>query len=194
MVTVYRSAEQFFHEFRQEHIALYQKEWSGDARDVDPLTVTLRNIDSGEDRAAEKVGRDLISRFQYYRVVRNWAVHTKDSDLKKPRAKYDEITEYSDAHKTLFASLSVPNPPDKLNFDDFIFFSRLTKMIAERICQISQPPSDHWLRVMPLTRFKRLKTNPKRMRNAVAGRLKTHYGMDDATAKWISDELCGSLA
>lgn len=194
IVTVYQSAERFLHEFRQEHIALHRVDWIGDANDVDPLTVTLRNVAATEAEAEKMIGADLISRFQYYRIVRNWVVHTKESDISKPEAKFSEITPYSVEHQEKFSSVNAPNPPANMCFDDFIFFSRLTKLIAEKLCVIATPPLDHWVRNFPLVRFKRLSMNTTRMRNAVSGRLRTQYGMDTATANWIAEELCGSLA
>ena len=194
IVTVYQSAERFLHEFRKEHRALYANDWTGDGDDVDPLTVTLRNVATREDDAEKRIGPDLITRFQYYRIVRNWVVHTKESDVSKPQAKFAEIAPYSIEHQDRFDSLNAPNPPADVCFDDFIFFSRLTKLIAEKLCRIAEPPLDHWVRKFPLGRFKRLEKNPSRMRNAVTGRLRTEFGMDTATAQWIADELCGSLA
>src|SRR5208282_2616103 len=152
-ITVYQSAERFLHEFRQEHIALYRVEWIGDAQDVDPLTVTLRNVAATEGEAEKQIGADLISRFQYYRTVRNWAVHTKDPDVSKPQAKFAEIVPYSVEHQETFRSVNAPNPPVDVCFDDFIFFSRLTKLIAEKLCRIATPPLDHWVQNFPLVRF-----------------------------------------
>lgn len=194
IVTVYHAAETFFRDFRREHIALYQKTWSGDGNDIDPLTVVLKNIAVSEAEAESKIGSDLVSRFQYYRIVRNWVAHTKESDDTKPAEKFSEISIYSPINSSLFSSVAAPNPPSKLCFDDFIFFSRLTKLIAERICDVSKPPIEFWTQRWPINDFKRLATKPERMRAAVAASLRTKYGMDTGTAKWISDEICGSLA
>lgn len=189
IVTVYQSAERFLHEFRREHIALYQKPWIGDADDLDPLTVTLRNLAKTQSDAEKSVGIDLISRFQYYRVVRNWVVHTKESDVSKPQEKFHEIVPYSPEHQQKLAPLNAPSPPASLSFDDFICFSRLTKLIAENLCKIATPTTEYLVQQFSLKRFKRLEKNPKRMRNAVIGQLRTQYGMDTATAGWIADEL-----
>jgi len=197
IVNVYHSAERFLHEFRQEHVGLYQKDWSGDGIGVDPLTITLKNIASSQADAERYIGPDLITRFQYYRIVRNWIVHTKDSDSSKPKTKFIEIVGYSSEHAELFRAVKAPNRPENLNFDDFVFLSRLTKTIAEKICRIAEPGQEHWNRLMTektFKRFKRLSNNPDRMRNAVTGRIKTEYGMDESTAKWIANELCDSLA
>lgn len=189
IVTVYQSAERFLNEFRKEHIGLYQKEWTGDGMDVDPLTVTLKNIALNTKDAEEKVGSDLISRFQYLRIVRNWIVHTKDTDINKPLAKYAEIVEYSSENQDVFGPAQLPHTPVNLDFDDFIFFSRLTKILAEKICIVSKPPLEYWVESISLTRFKKLQNNPDRMLNAICGSLRTEYGMDDATAGWIAAEL-----
>lgn len=189
VVTVYQSAERFLNEFRKEHIALYKAEWTGDAHDIDPLAVTLKNIGLNQNETEEIVGKDLISRFQYYRIVRNWIVHTKDSDISKPTAKFSQIIDYSMEHKGLFTSTEAPNSPDKLNFEDFIFFSRLTKLLAEKICTISMPPLEHWISSMCLKRFKKLQNDPVRMKNAICGSLQTEYGMDVESARWIAEGL-----
>jgi hypothetical protein len=195
IVTVYQSAERFLHEFRKEHSTLYSsRPWTGDADDVDPMTVTLRNVATSSLEAETRVGTDLLSRFQYYRVVRNWVVHTKESDDSKPQAMFEKLVPYSAVHEAQLDSVKAPNPPGHLGFDDFILFSRVTKLIAERLCEIATPPLEHWEHAFTLARFKHLSTNSTRMRNAVMGRLRTEYGMDTPTAQWIADELCGSLA
>lgn len=194
IVTVYQSAERFFHKFREEHQSLYHKVWSGDGEGVDPLTLALKNIAGSQRDAEGKVGPDLISRFQYYRIVRNWVVHPKDPNIAKPQAKYAEITPYTRDHQELFRALSAPHLPEALDFDDFILLSRLTKVIAEALSQIAMPPHDHWLGNFPMKDFKGLEKNSERMRNAIAGRLRTEYGMDGPSAIWIAQELCDSLA
>ncbi|MFM2176885.1 MAG: hypothetical protein RL015_983 [Verrucomicrobiota bacterium] len=192
IVTVYQSAECFLSQFRKEHRALYQKEWVGDRDDIDPLSLTLMNLHT--PLPENLIGQDLISRFQYYRIIRNWTVHTKDSDLSKPQARFAEIVPYKAERLSLESPLPQCNPPEALAFEDFICFSRITKLIAESICTIEKPSNDHWLSMFPFTEFKRLGNKPERMRNSIAGRLCTVYGMDAPTAQWIAQELYDSLA
>ena len=194
IVTVYQSAECFLHEFRREHCGLYKRDWSGDGVNVDPLTVTLRNIAASQREAEDKIGRDIISLFDYYRSVRNWVVHTKESDNRKPQEDFDKIAAYSSKHKEEFESILAPNPPEKLTFHDFIFFSRLTKHIAEKISLIAQPSADHWLQTFATAKFRKYSNNRDRMRNAVILSLRTDYGMDEHTAQWLAEQLCDSLA
>jgi len=192
IVTVYQSAECFLHDFRKEHRALYRKDWIGDAEDADALTVTLKNLSASNPEAA--IGQDLITRFQYYRIVRNWVVHTKESAPSKPLAKFAEIVPYLPERKQLKSPLPPTNSPDALTFDDFICFSRVTKLIAESLCSMERPSESHWLAKFPIAQFKRFMTKPERMRNSIAGYLRTMYGMDARDAGWIAEELYGSLA
>jgi hypothetical protein len=189
IVTVYQSAECFLHEFRREHISLYRREWTGDGDD--PLTVTLNNISSSEAEATNAVGVDIVSRFHYYRSVRNWVVHTKEADTSKPARKYAEIVPYAPENEAAFKALVAPNKPEQLTFDDFVCFTRITKKVAERLCSISKPANGHWHSTFDtaIKRFRRLSQNPERMRNSIAGRLRTEFGMDIATAQWIAEEI-----
>ena len=192
IVTVYQSAECFLHDFRKEHRALYRKDWIGDAEDADPLTVTLRNLSTANPEDA--IGQDLITRFQYYRIVRNWIVHTKESDPSKPLAKFAEIAPYTPERQELKKPLPATNRPDELTFEDFICFSRVTKLIAEKLCSLEKPSDSHWFTNFPIARFKRFMTKPERMQNSIAGYLRTEFGMDAREAGWIAEELYGSLA
>jgi hypothetical protein len=192
IVTVYQSAERFLHEFRREHRALYRKDWVGDADDLDPLTVTLKNLSVAHPEAV--IGLDILTRFQYYRIIRNWVVHTKDSDPSKPLAKFGEIVLYSAERQQLKSPLPATNRPDDLTFDDFICFSRVTKLIAEKLCSLETPSESHWLAEFPMARFKRFMTKPERLQNSIAGYLRTEFGMDAKSARWIAEKLYGSLA
>lgn len=191
IVTVYESAECFLHDFRREHTGLYGREWTGDANNIDPLTLAMKNIAETEAKAATYVGQDLISRFHYYRSVRNWVVHTKQSNPSKPLARFSDIVSYSAENRDRFGPVAAPNKPGSLTFDDFILFSRLTKYVAERLSLLARPPDDHWINTLSsdMKRFRRLRMNPTRMKNSIAGRLRTEYGIDAPTADWIAQEL-----
>ena len=69
----------------------------------------LATLHSQSD-AEQRIGTDLISRFQYYRIVRNWVVHTKESDIAKPEAKFHEIVPYQAEREREFRSLKRTKP------------------------------------------------------------------------------------
>lgn len=149
----------------------------------------LKNVCETEAGAKAVIGNDLITRFQYYRSVRNWVVHPKDRNVSKPTSRFDEIVPYSEENKAEFGAVQAPNTVESLTFDDFILFSRLTKAIADRICQTTKPSDGHWLSAIDMTRFRRLLMKPERLKHAIAGRLRTDYGLDEPTAKWIAQEI-----
>lgn len=194
IVAVYESAERFLREFRREHILLYGKDWTGDSESKDRLTLCLENIGMTLDQAEKAVGLDLVSRFQYYRLVRNWIIHEKHVGPTKLAELHGSLLTYSEATAKALSSLNAPNLPKSLTFDDFVLFSRLTKLVADRLCRLVAPTEDHWLTSFDLKPFKSLSKKPDRMRNAVAGRLQTQYGLQKQDAQWISQNLCDSLA
>ena len=193
IVSVYAAAELFLHDFRREHIRLFQKDWIGDANNVDKLTLTLKNVALTQGDGEQIVGKDLISIFNYYKLVRNSTVHVADCDKQKTEIAFKQIAEYSVENKLKYSSVIAPNEPSKLNFDDFVLFSRITKGIAEGLCRMSQPQIEHWHSVMTadLARIKCLNYKRERMLNFISGKLRTEWGFDIPSAKGIAVEVLG---
>ena len=194
IVIVGSAVERFLKEFRKEHIALYRKEWIGDRDKKDRLHLAFENLVGSRIEGENQIGIDLVSRFQYYRNLRNWVVHEKESNLEEPQERFNAIIPYSQEHQKMFQRLAAPNQPDSLAFDDFLLFSRLTKLVAEKMCLIAAPPSEHWTKCGEFRKYKKLQNNPNRMRNAISGKLRTDYGMDEPTARWIAGNIYDSLA
>lgn len=194
IVAVYESAEMFFKEFRREHSELNRREWTGDVDGKSRMTLALENVGASFDQARNVVGMDLISRFEYYRLVRNWIVHDKERNPEKETKALESLSPYSASNSTALGRLVAPNCPNALNFDDFILFSRVTKLVAERLNDLGTPSQDSWVSTFDLKPFKSLLKKPDRMRNAVSGKLRTEFGMNHEAAEWISKNLCDSLA
>lgn len=187
IVTVYQSADCFLREFRKEYCILYHKDWHDDDQS-DLLTMTLNNISPEKPEAV--IDNYLTSRFQYYRIVRNMVVHTKGTEQRKPLEMFSKIVTVLPEFEELKSPLPLVNPPDAIAFDDFICFSRVTKLIAKKICIFSKPSDTHWITSIPINRFKRFQNNPKRMLNSIIGYISTEFGMDTSSAKWIAQEIC----
>lgn len=194
IVAVYESAERFLNEFRKEHSALHGQVWSERKDGVTLIDHVLANVGQTTEQARKVVGMDLISRFEYYRLVRNWITHDRARSPAKERAGLAALPEYSDANIADLGRLSAPNPPDSLNFDDFLLFSRVTKLVAARLNILGSPSEDSWLSIFDMKPFKPLTKNPERLKNAVAGRLRTEYGLTSEAAERISKNLCDTLA
>jgi hypothetical protein len=194
IVAVYESAERFFKEFRREHSELHRREWTGDEDGKSRIDLALENLSATKEQSEKTVGLDLISRFEYYRLVRNWIVHDRTRTPEKETAALRNLSEYSDENADTLGRLNAPNLPNLLNFDDFILFSRVTKLVAERFCVLGKPADDSWLSTFDMKPFRALLNNKRRLKNAVSGKLRTDFGMSSEAAEWISTNLCDSLA
>lgn len=61
---------------------------------------------------------------EYYRLVRNYIVH-QNINIKTVKAKYKAVSDlYASISTKRYGKLHAPNLPQKLSFDDFIFFSK----------------------------------------------------------------------
>lgn len=194
IVSVYESAERFFKEFRREHSELHLREWTGDADGKSRLALALENVGASKGDAERGIGLDLISRFEYYRLVRNWIVHDRTRPPEKEVEALNNLAAYSVINAAALGRLTAPNRPDSLTFDDFILFSRVTKFVAERLNELGKPSEKSWLSTFDMKPFNSIMNNPERLRNAVAGKLRTEFGMNAEAAQWISNSLCDSLA
>lgn len=194
IVAVYESAERFFKEFRREHSEVHRREWTGDAEGKSRLILALENVGSSKREAELAVGPDLISRFEYYRLVRNWIVHERARTPEKEIDTLAKLTEYTAANTAVLGRLLAPNRPEALSFDDFILFSRVTKLLAERLSALGKPDNESWITNFDMKPFKGILTKPERLKNAVAGKLRTEFGMNSEAAEWISNTICDSLA
>jgi len=189
IVLVASAVERFLKDFRKEHCALYSAEWKGDANNKDRLEIVFVNVVRSERKAEEQIGVDIVGRLQYYRRLRNWIVHDQESNPQVPKETFDALAPLTDANNNLYRSLNAPNAPSALTFDDFILFSRLAKRVAEELCLIAKPAPEHWGKFLDLSPFRKFRQNPKRMKNAICGKIRTDFGFDSSTAAWIADNI-----
>jgi hypothetical protein len=115
IVTVYESAERFLKEFRKEHSELHRREWTGDEDGKNRIDLALENVGPTKKQAEEYVGLDLISRFEYYRLVRNWVVHDRKRLPEKETSVLQKLPDYSEENGGL-ALLSAPHSPESCGF------------------------------------------------------------------------------
>ena len=69
----------------------------------------------------------LIELCEYYRLVRNTAVHT-NAEVKDKQ--YQKIKKYNYKQDAKFARLSAPNEYENISFDDFVMFARTCNDLA----------------------------------------------------------------
>lgn len=189
LVTVAMAAERFLQEYRREHFALFGRDWVGDAEGATRLDVTLRNVAASEQQARVAVGEDLISRFNYYRLVRNEICHAKDENKIDLRMQAFANCRQLSEDNLAMGSLVAPNPIEALTFDDFVLFTRVVKKIADKLNALALPTYDLLKKQFPLEAYRKRIVKSERLRNAICGRLRTEFGLDSDSAAEIRDEI-----
>jgi len=191
IVVVYESADRFLSNLRREHLDLLCHEYSGDAKGIDKLSLALKNMKQTTHEMQRFVGKDLISRFHYYRAVRNWVLHEEECVIEKVESAFEKLVSWSPENEKEYVKLAAPSPPEELCFDDFVLFSRISKTIGERLSQASMPDGDEWCNVVDghATIFRKLAGNTPRIQKKVAVSLKTVFGLDTTTSDQIAIEI-----
>ncbi|WP_434347657.1 hypothetical protein ACN6A1_06260 [Myxococcus virescens] len=183
IMTVYQSLEDFLDDLRSEHPLGDQWDMNG-KRDL--LTKT-----AGALGFNPTLPFDIC---QYYRLIRNAVAHPSARDgLRGSTAKVSAL-QHRVAQAPNLNTLDAPNPFDNVTFDDFVLFSRATKLLAMELCAAGRP-SDAELRAEAVTSTSKqegqLRKNPTRLANARSGYLQTRYSLSKSEADRI---VAGLLA
>lgn len=188
ILSIYQTAELFLHQFRDEHIDLYDKSWKLDDTTENILIKTIRKI-SAINPATLHIGAHRLSIFNYYRIVRNKYSHDRINETKVDAA-FDALKQHNPQIKIDYPGLSSPNEFDKISFDDFILFSRTIKDIAYKLNDLIVPTNeqlrDYYSRK---DLFKELNENRVRKSNALKGHMLSNFGIEDEQTNIILNLL-----
>jgi hypothetical protein len=136
-----------------------------------------------EDYLEAKIGVATTALMDYFRAIRNAAVHFDKSESTK-RIFKERVDPQLDCIYTSFKLK--PSPPDELINSDTILYSKLLQNVAETLCRMSEPDIEN--DVLPLLRVKFSRYgNANRRRNAIIGALRSDYLLDTATAERYAD-------
>jgi hypothetical protein len=199
ILSVYQQAEEFFKEFKHEHPK--RSQWTQKTERETNLNYVLTslNIKASDLDATEKGIRYDI--FEYYRLIRNRFMHT---DVKED--KLLELLNKINQNKTIVFEkyrVEAPNEYNKLNFDDFILFSRVTKDIAQELCHLAKPSASEIAQMLierdqekdpkkkeiNLKGLKRFSNNRERQRKCMQNLLKSQYNLQEEDFYPIMEEL-----
>jgi len=188
ILSVYQSAELFIHSFRHEYNDLYETNWGLDDTKENILIKTLRKV-SPINRAKEVIGEHKIEIFDYYRNIRNKYSH-EIIRMKKVNKALNKISKFKELIKDDYSKLNAPNDFNKINFDDFILFSRVMKEIADSLCVLVKPDFktliDYYRRKKFFTKFNE---NKKRKQNALKSHILSNFGLSGNEVDKLIDEL-----
>lgn len=201
IVTVYQSAEQFLHEFREEHIDLFDSKWT-DSDKESKIETTTRNLSLCDAEKDEILDMANLEVFNYYHKLRNCITHPHtlqkaklnkkeklDKKLNEKEKLDKKLNEIKDIYGQRILEMHhidlVPNTFNEINFNDFKLFSKVVKDIAYRLCKHEQPSDNQIIRVYEKfhysdfkSRNRNLNNNPKRWKMALESELRTLYGLD----------------
>lgn len=153
ILSVYQQAEQFFDDLMND---LPQgTEWktaTGSAREKDEaqLTWIARMIAKHTSVTLSEEFTVLMQMFHYFRLARNAFMHEgkETRELRKCLAKLTTILKErkpEDIDSSTFP-IHLPNCYDKLDFSDFLYFTRIVKEIAQNLCEILKPDLEELLK------------------------------------------------
>ncbi|MTI84261.1 MAG: hypothetical protein FH756_10220 [Firmicutes bacterium] len=175
IVSVHQCLEMFLREINDEAKDLGMYKWNYRTEDKSWLICVVENIFSDINIVDF---HDLISVCEYYRHVRNVAVHDFYDDADK---EFKKIDKYISKLRSRYPNLNAPNKIQDIGFDDFILFSRAAKEIAQSIINHFRYDPNKILNNNDFVKFKKFKNNPDRLKKAIKLALVSKYDLDTNT-------------
>lgn len=129
--------------------------------------------------------RELYIICNYYHYIRNYAAHAGDNkDKSAHKVAFSRIDRERCSLNTMFNKLDAPNLDDKMNFDDFILFSRSAIKLAEAYWKSIQFDYVALVEELPaeaMISFKSVRNKKERMEEKIKHYLQINYCMDPNT-------------
>lgn len=123
----------------------------------------------------------------YYRLVRNLCTHTDNID--KVTMAYQNLCARKEEIVALFPKLQVPNKYDEVKFDDFIFYSRAVKKLAEMYVTNTVYDIDKVIENHDIKRFRVFCNKPERLKRAIETDITFNFCMKPEIVKVVVDKL-----
>lgn len=203
ILSVYQQAEEFIDEFKKEHPKSH--EWCTGEKQRKQKETSLQHLlrvlnlkESDIDSNGKGIRFQI---FEYYRLIRNRFMHT-DVDEKRLANALEKIKNYSVSVFDEFR-VNAPNEYNKLTFDDFILFSRVTKDIAQEICRLAKPSPSEIVQMLlkrdkeedpnkkeiNLKSLKRFINNKEQLKKRLQHLLRSQYNLQEDEVDPIMEEL-----
>jgi hypothetical protein len=189
ILSVYQTAEGFFHEFKTELEELEGEPIKLEESKSDYFT-KLVNYVAKTNQKKSQIGLYRLSLFNYYRIVRNKYSHDFIAD-EHVKDAFDKLNPHLASISADYMQLNAPNSFEEIGFDDFILFSRLVKDIADKINELIVPENDNMLlnyyRKKDL--YKKYPDHSARKNNALKAHINDNFGLDNDEAQLIVEQL-----
>lgn len=153
------------------------------------LAHLLKNLPR-EALVAKEV-QQLIDICEYYRLVRNKAVHSLSED-NNYKVAFSKLKKYTFVTDSKFCKLSAPNLFEEINFDDFVMFARSANELATSLYSSFQYDYDK-LVVDILSECKstisKYQNKPQRVKDFLRSYIITYYKDSNALAEAINKQF-----
>lgn len=136
--------------------------------------------------------KEITSRIKlcdYYREVRNTAVHDPKNEGRRVNAAFNKLKKYSYKTDAKYAKLEAPNPFDSITFDDFVMFARTCNELANCFYNDLQYSYEKIIDSMEMARIVKLccYNNQQRGMNALAKYIESEFKCDPSLGANIEE-------
>jgi hypothetical protein len=154
---------------------------------------TRHVIETRETHLASTIGRIEILLADYYRLVRNAAVH---ADAMQPaKAHYMQFLSCDQEKERIARHYGYyPAQPQSISIDDMVLYSKVLQRVAQKLVIFARPDMQREIVPYLYNAFQVRYHKPGRLKNAIIGSLRTDYLVDNETACRYADEWLDSLA
>jgi hypothetical protein len=147
-------------------------------------------IETREEHLASTLGRIEALMADYYRLVRNAAVHA--DAIQPAKSHYEQHLSCKEEKDRIARHYGYcPAPPQSISINDMVLYSKVLQKIAQKLVVLARP--DIQKDIVPYlysayqVRFHRA----GRLKNAIIGSLCTDYLVDKETARRYAGEVAG---
>lgn len=177
IVSVQQCFETFLKEVNDKGKKLGSYNWKTKEKDESWLHCIINNVLSKNEINELQ---PLIQLCEYYRIVRNSAVHDfyDKNDCGK---EFENVSKYSRQLEVMYNKLNAPNKYEQISFDDFIIFTRAAKDIAYKIYNSFKYDIDKILQETDLRNFYRYKNNTPRLKGAIKLFFRSNFNFSNET-------------
>lgn len=189
IVSVHQCFETFLKEINDVGKKLGNYNWKYKKDDESWLICVVNNVLSVEEKEKNIY---LIEACEYYRLVRNVAVHDF-FEKKDPELMYKKLIGHIPELKLEYIKLNAPNEVSNIEFDDFILFSRVVQDLAKEIHNYFRYDPDKILDNVKLSNLKKFKNNENRLKKSIESLLNSKYHLDKDTFDKCSNKIYNKI-
>ncbi len=132
--------------------------------------------------------KPTFSLCEYYRLIRNNAVHDLDN-VNSCQREYQKLLTYDFKKDAKFEKLSAPNQNEEITFDDFVMFARSSMEVAEYLFDSCMYDYEKIIYDIPQkykNKWRKWENNRQRGEKAILSYMKSNYNSNESLREELS--------